>query len=198
PLILMGHSMGAATAALTAANYPHLVRAIILSDPPWFSNAYEAEYTAKSTADKVSPEVEQENSFFVWLRDLQAMSLAEVEAACRAENPHWQEAEFAPWAKSKQAFDLNFFAYQPDWAWRPWQKYAHQLTCPGLLLRADVAQGAIVTEEAAAEVLQAWAHGRVAYIPNAGHSIRRDQFEPFMTAVQAFLAEQKKGLGAAA
>jgi pimeloyl-ACP methyl ester carboxylesterase len=33
----MGHSMGAATTAVAAANYPELFSCIVLEDPPWFS-----------------------------------------------------------------------------------------------------------------------------------------------------------------
>lgn len=175
PAILLGHSMGAATAALTAATYPDLVRAIILSDPPWFPRPYPP---APSLA---------ENSHYLWLRDLQAKSLAEVEAQVRQEYPHWPASEYAPWAMSKQQFDLNFFYYQPDWAWQPWQTYVPQLACPGVLLRGDVAQGGLVTAATAAEVLQVWSHGRVVHIPHAGHSIRRDNWQRFITAVDSFL-----------
>eukprot|EP00271_Cylindrocystis_brebissonii_P020945 TRINITY_DN7243_c0_g3_i2.p1 TRINITY_DN7243_c0_g3~~TRINITY_DN7243_c0_g3_i2.p1 ORF type:complete len:308 (-),score=31.45 TRINITY_DN7243_c0_g3_i2:430-1353(-) len=35
PAYLMGHSMGAATAARVAQRYPELVRAVILEEPPW-------------------------------------------------------------------------------------------------------------------------------------------------------------------
>ena len=50
-------------------------------------------------------------------------------------------------------------------------------------------RGAIVTPETAQEASTLWRTGRVAHIPNAGHSIRRDQYEPFRTAVTDFLRE---------
>src|ERR1700737_1887966 len=34
-VVLLGHSMGGATAVATAAQFPDLVRALILEDPPW-------------------------------------------------------------------------------------------------------------------------------------------------------------------
>ena len=183
PVILLGHSMGAATAALTAAAYPALVRAIILSDPPWFPTPPPLPVPTPTKKDPP----QRESEFYIWLRDLQAKSLTEAEAQVRQEYPHWPEAEFAPWAESKHQFDLNFFRYQPDWAWRPWSEYAHQIHCPGLLLRADVDRGSLVTAVTAEAVLQVWTHGRVAYIPHAGHSIRRDNWKGFITAVDNFL-----------
>jgi N-formylmaleamate deformylase len=37
--VLIGHSMGAATTAAAAADYPELVRCAILEDPPWMADA---------------------------------------------------------------------------------------------------------------------------------------------------------------
>jgi N-formylmaleamate deformylase len=186
PAILMGHSMGALMAALTAANYPNLVRAIILSDPPWFSHAAMAKF-ADEASKQTEPTPIDQNEFYLWLRDLQALPLPEVEAQVRAEHPAWQEGEFAPWAMSKHEFDLNFFTYHPEWSWQPWPEYLPKLRCPGLLLWGEVALGGLVTAEAVAEVLAVWPQGQAVQIPRVGHNIRRDNFADFSTAVAAYL-----------
>ncbi len=71
----------------------------------------------------------------------------------------------------------------------PWREIAPRIVCPALLITADVAEGAIVTPEVAAEAVKLMPKGRIVYIAGAGHNIRREQFEAYMTAVRAFLAE---------
>jgi len=61
-----------------------------------------------------------------------------------------------------------------------------QLPCPTLLLRAEVARGGIVDEEAVAlattnPLIQ------VVTVPEADHNIHRGRFEAFMAEVEAFL-----------
>ena len=51
------------------------------------------------------------------------------------------------------------------------------------------AQGAIVTEESAAALQALVPQLRIAHIPQAGHNIRRDQFDRYMEVVRASLAE---------
>ena len=71
----------------------------------------------------------------------------------------------------------------------PWREVAHRNPCPALLITADVADGAIVTPEVAAEASKLLRKGRIMHIAGAGHNIRRDQFDAYMTAVREFLAE---------
>ena len=59
--------------------------------------------------------------------------------------------------------------------------------CPILLITADPELGGIVTPEIAAQAAELWQCGQVVHIPGAGHSIRRDEFEPYMAAVSTFL-----------
>jgi pimeloyl-ACP methyl ester carboxylesterase len=71
----------------------------------------------------------------------------------------------------------------------PWREVVRRIACPALLITADVAEGAIVTPEVAAEAVKLMPKGRVVHIPGAGHNIRREQFEAYMTAVREFLTE---------
>ena len=48
-------------------------------------------------------------------------------------------------------------------------------------------KGAILTEEISEEVKTLMPTAEVVNIPNAGHSIRRDQFEAYINAVMVFL-----------
>ena len=109
-------------------------------------------------------------------------------AYCRAESPTWAEAELGPWADSKQQVRLNVLQLVTD-SRTPWQETARRITRPVLLITADPDAGAIVTPEIAQEAAGLWQTGKVARIDGAGHSIHREQFEPYMQAVTGFLAK---------
>ena len=62
-----------------------------------------------------------------------------------------------------------------------------RITCSSLILTADVDRGAIVTPEVAIKALDIMQNAQWAYIPNAGHTIRYEQFEIVMGVVINFL-----------
>jgi N-formylmaleamate deformylase len=55
---------------------------------------------------------------------------------------------------------------------------------------ADPALGGVATTESAARLQALVPQLRVAHIPDAGHTIRRDQFGRYLESVRGFLAEQ--------
>ncbi len=176
--VLMGHSMGAAVAAAAAAAHPDRVSALILEDPPWYA--------------AVPDPVEARNEAEAWkhqLADNQRMPLEDLTALKREESPGWHEIEFEDWARAKHqaSLDVLNFIEAEDLSWKA---TASQLHCPGLLITADVAKGAIVTPDTSAEAQGIWPGGvRVAYLGEAGHSIHREQFEDYVEAVKTFLKD---------
>jgi len=64
---------------------------------------------------------------------------------------------------------------------------AKALDCPTLLITAVARKGAIITKETAKLAKSLNDHIRVAYIPKAGHSIRRENYPAYITAVKKFL-----------
>jgi pimeloyl-ACP methyl ester carboxylesterase len=70
-----------------------------------------------------------------------------------------------------------------------WRSLMRRIDCPILLLTGDPDAGAHISPEVAAEVSLLWRDGRIVHIQNAGHNIRRDQFERYLVTVTAFLAE---------
>lgn len=177
--VIIGHSMGAAVAAVLAALYPELTAGVILEDPP-FRNT-----TAGETVEQRAAAAEE------WRKQIlarQAHTAAEIIAARKAEQPRWADEEFPDWAVAKQQVSpavVGFITAERT----PWQDAARRIVCPALLITADPAEGAIVTPEIAAEALSLMPRGRVVHIAGAGHNIRRDQFTAYMTAVREFLAE---------
>jgi N-formylmaleamate deformylase len=181
---VMGHSMGALTAGLLAMQYPDLVSYIILEDPPIFEEV-------SNEPEVADQEIAQEDSGPAWLLRLVGKSRDELMAIARAENPGWSEGEVGPWADSKMQFNLDTLKTEPGPFPKSWKDAARAAMCPVLLIIGDVAKGGLVSPEVAQQFIEIAPNGKVAHIPGAGHSIRRDQFDAFIRAVRDFLSEQR-------
>lgn len=174
---LIGHSMGAATAAVTAATYPERVGGVVLEDPPWWGEmpippdpqAALEEWRAGIVANK-------------------SKTVEELMALCREQSPAWAEVEWLPWAESKRQVSPKVVGFMGGRIAR-WQEVAGRIACPALLVTADAALGAIVTLEVAQEAVALLPQGRLAHIAGAGHNIRRERFEAYVEAVRGFLGE---------
>jgi pimeloyl-ACP methyl ester carboxylesterase len=123
-------------------------------------------------------------------QQFKGMSREDLMSFCRSTNPSWDEIDIEDWADSKVQFNLAIFdvtqtPVESTW----WQETVRLIQAPLLLLTADPERGALVTEEAARLVLELGSQVRVVEISGAGHSIRREQFEPYMAAVTAFLKD---------
>lgn len=175
--VLLGHSMGADTAAFVASRHPDRVRAVLLEDPPWRD-----ERMRLSAHDRAIMAAEWRAS----IHERHEMTDAELAELCRVENPGWDEAEVGPWARSKRQVSPHVAEYVT--APRPaWPDIVGQIRCRGLLITGDPHRGSIVTPDVAAAVQAAWPLCQVAPIAQAGHSIRRDQFEAYLRVVREFL-----------
>jgi pimeloyl-ACP methyl ester carboxylesterase len=176
---VLGHSMGAGTALVLAGAYPDVPRAILLEDPPpWWIAApsmpgADEEYAAHRRQ---------------WVTGLKRKTREELIADQRAETPGWSEGELEPWADSKLRLSLNVLSSGPT-ASVDWPATLRRISCPALLITADPDRGAIITDETAASLQTLVPRLRVTQIADAGHSIRRDQFERYMEVVRAFLRE---------
>jgi N-formylmaleamate deformylase len=175
---IIGHSLGAATAAVAAANYPELVRCAVLEDPPW--RASEAGETGQ----------ERRAAMQQWHTDAvshQTKRPQDLVALCRSQHPRWSEDECQPWANSKLQLNLRIFEFF-DTPPGPWQDVVRRIACPVLLVTGDPELGAIVTPEIAEESVSICNDIQVTHLPGAGHNIRREQFGPYVEQVTAFLA----------
>jgi N-formylmaleamate deformylase len=181
PLVL-GHSMGAMTALALAGSYPDMARAILLEDPPpWWM-----------TQPEGSPsEMERRAQMRASMAELKRKTREELVAEGRAVAPGWSDAEVERWADAKQRFSCNvleIFNSSVE-ARADGLAIVRRITCPALLITADPEQDALVTAESAAGLQALIPQLRIAYIPEAGHSIRRDQFARYLEIVRPFLAE---------
>jgi len=176
--IVMGHSMGAATAAATAANYPDLVGALILEDPPWRG-------APMTDTSQMAERVAQWRS---GLAKRRTQSLEEIIAWGRRHHPTWDEGELAVWAEAKRQTSPNIANGVIGRGIR-WQEVAEKIRCKALLIGADPALGGIVTPAEALEAMKLCSGLRATLIRSAGHNIRREQFDIFVSVIRRFLGE---------
>ncbi len=175
--VLIGHSMGAALAALLAARMPKVIRGAVLIDPPWRDEAELIPSNGKERYDETVREGFRKNK---------ETNLEVLMAKGRAENPGWDDSEFSQWAKAKQQFNIHALDTVMVRAF-PWYEITPHIACSGLLITGDPEYGAIITPALAAKIERLWRKGKVIHIPRAGHNIHRDQFAFVMQAVISYL-----------
>jgi pimeloyl-ACP methyl ester carboxylesterase len=177
--VLIGYSLGAETAVGTAANYPHLVRAVVVEDPPWPGRFYGS--TPEERAERAAK----------WREDIIAMrntTRKELIQQAREQHPDWIDEELEPWAEAKKQVSPNISSviFAPR---RRWSDYVRETECPILLVTGDPAKGATVSEQTTREASLFMQNGRVANIPGAGHSIHREQLDEYLKALRSFLKQ---------
>lgn len=173
---LVGHSLGAVTVALLAGSYPHLPGCIVLEDPPPF----ELMVTNNEQAMTLHQGWQE---FIATIKEKSVRDLVEMN---RRDRPTWPEAEREPWAQSKLQYHLSAFNEDRiDLALG--KQTVSQITCPVLIITADLDKGALYPPQAADELVAGLPHARHVNIPGAGHNIRREQPEAFLKAVRDFL-----------
>ncbi len=175
PAVIVGHSMGAMTAALMAAEHPALVLALVLEDPPWRKETPSPQERAQRAAD--------------YREAIVAMHAATDEALLqrnRESSPIWSEAERIPWVASKRQVQpqiVEILRLPPP----RWPEMAAKIQAPTMLITADPELGAIVTPDVADEAVSLLSDGLAVRIGGAGHNIRREAFGAYMAAVKDFV-----------
>jgi pimeloyl-ACP methyl ester carboxylesterase len=176
--VVIGHSMGAAVTANLAAEYPELVRAIVLIDPPW----YPPEKLTEEFGEAIVA------NFLKGYDDYQKMTLPELMDWTWSIHPTWDEADVVPWSKARQQYSKNALEVTASLSYG-WQNVAAKISCPALIMTADTEKGAILSQEYLAELLKQHPNWKSTYFENAGHSLQRDQFELSRQAITAYLKE---------
>lgn len=171
--IVMGHSVGASATAAFANAYPGRIARVILEDPPYLPD------TGRSETQQ------RRDAFRRQIAELQALSDEEIAASGKHTSPLWDDAEFPAWTQGKRQFDPEAF---PTWL-LPWQATIEAITAPTLLLYGEPERGGIVTPQIADEAMRLNPRIQAIQIKNAGHNIRRENFEDFLAAVRAFLRD---------
>lgn len=172
---LIGHSMGAATVAQLAADYPQLTRRIVLEDPPW----------RETTGMPTNRGTQMQELVAMYGR----MTREEIAEYGRGNNPTWDDEELWLWTLGKTLVSPHV-VQDTSRLLTDWHEVVPNINCPTLLVTADPARGGIVTPETSADLVAKHPNIGVAYIDGAGHNVRRDQFTAYMAAVRPFLLGQ--------
>jgi pimeloyl-ACP methyl ester carboxylesterase len=181
--VLLGHSMGAITTLLLAGIFPDLPKAILLEDPPPF-------WMMKEVSAK---DAEFRAGLVGWFEALKRKTYADILEDGRTSSPGWSMDELIPWVNSKHRFSPRIaqLVHPLDIVVIDFPKVLKNITCPALFISADNEKGAISSPVDIAKIQSLIPQLIVKHISNAGHSIRRDQFQEYMRVVRSQLGEIK-------
>lgn len=176
PIILLGHSMGGALAAVLAARRPDLVKKVVLEDPAWWSAKAKVAFT--QNLDALLTRVNQITDDFA----------AQI-AANRAKYPSWPASECGAWAQAKVQVDRDFIATAEVAQTEPWDEVATAITVPCLVVSAD-RPGTILGRRGLQQIdALDNPHLQTALIHGAAHCVRRDNSVDFYRVVEQFLQQ---------
>ena len=172
---LIGHSMGAATAAGFAAKYPEMPACVILEDPPW--------------SDQAMSEKDFQSMMQKWKKDNLAAkekTIKQLVTLKKKESPHWEEAILSEWAQSKHDVDPAVFDHNPIKK-SNWRELAKAIAVPTLVITGDQELGAIIAPKLGVEAVKTLKKGEFGHISKAGHCVRYEQYQPYLTMIRLFL-----------
>lgn len=178
--ILLGHSMGATTVAGVAARYPELVSMALLEDPPWWSSATEE----KSEAEREQERAKRTEGFKKYLDDMKSKTESELIAHGRKLYVDWHDDDLPAWATSKTQVDEGAMG---GLKLPSWQDVALSISVPTLLIHTDGGRDGLLKPEVVEALVSQNQNLSAAEISNAGHNVRRENFEGYMAAVESYL-----------
>lgn len=171
--VVIGHSMGAGSTANLLAAYPGLAAGAVLEDPPWRMPGQEmGNPDATEMAERIARR--------------KLLSREQLLTEGRADNPLWSEEEFPAWIDAKLSVSPNVAAYVGRNR-TPWTELVAQFAAPVLLVRGDPERGGIIGPEQAAQAMALNPLVTVVHLPGAGHNVRREQFDGYVSAVRSYL-----------
>lgn len=178
--ILIGHSMGAATAAVVAAQRPDLVSALVLEDP--------ARYGTRSPSELLRRGQARANHVNRTLADLPASLVALLENAGTPGQPSAQEALPSLWAS--QQLDQSLLGTGVVAPEVEFTQLMESISLPTLLLTGDRRGEARVGAQLLAQLMEQNPHICGQVMPGAGHQVRRANPQAYYDVVDAFLQTQ--------
>lgn len=178
--ILIGHSMGAATAAVVAAQRPDLVSALVLEDP--------ARYGTRSHSELLRRGQARANHVNRTLADLPASLVALLENAGTPGQPSAQEALPSLWAS--QQLDQSLLGTGVVAPEVEFTQLMESISMPTLLLTGDRRGEARVGAQLLAQLMEQNPHICGQVMPGAGHQVRRANPQAYYDVVDAFLQAQ--------
>lgn len=172
---LIGHSMGGNTGAKVAQKYPNMVKKLILEEPGFAIGEF-------SWIKKAFYKFLMNTFLKLFLRG----DVEKIYRKGKKQNPKWSEQELEPWAESKVQFknqnprkSLKSLTDPYDW-----EEIVKNILCPTLLITA---QKGIIKDEFSKKILELNKNFKWIKVEGAGHNIRRENTEDYLSAVYSFL-----------
>ena len=170
--IVMGHSMGASSAAWFGAKYPDMARAIVLEDPGLLPRTGRGRMDVEGVHARILARNQT--------------SYDDLVKGCVESSPKWGLEECRIWAPSKRlhhpsnAYRYRTFAERP-----PMTELFGKIAVPTLILKADADGDTRAKNQEVAAVLR---NGRIVHIDGAGHNVRREEKAALLAALRDFLS----------
>ena len=170
--VVIGHSMGAATAMVAAVRRPDLVCGVVLEDPARFGTRSPRELLARGAARERA----------------RAAEVADLTAAVGRALKTMPDAEALPGVWASQRTDPGLLLTGVVAPEVPWDEAMAALDVPALLLTGDRPGSTRVGREGLATAAR---NPRITpvLVPGAGHQVRRSDPQAFYRAVDTWLAE---------
>ena len=170
--VVIGHSMGAATAMVAAVRRPDLLCGVVLEDPARFGTRSPHELLARGAARERA----------------RAAEVADLPAAVGRALETMPDAEALPGVWASQRTDPGLLLTGVVAPEVPWDEAMAALEVPALLLTGDRPGSARVGSEGLAAAAR---NPRITpvLVPGAGHQVRRSDPQAFYRAVDTWLAE---------
>jgi N-formylmaleamate deformylase len=173
---VVGHSLGAVTTAWLAADFPELVRAIVLEDPPGRFSVESGSRMTSMLALKHAPE------------DAVYRHFQEI-------GPHLGEARWRDQTRRLRNTADGPFAVIGEWAESgelpDVLATLSRVACPALLMQADPEVGGVLPDDVASQAIANLRNGELQTFPGVGHSIHKDAPDDFARAAMTFLSRHR-------
>jgi pimeloyl-ACP methyl ester carboxylesterase len=172
-VVLLGHSLGALTAARLAAARPGVVRHAVLEDP------------ARAAVRRVP------SAAAMRARVAELQALDDAQRVTRARADGWPEDECVAWARSKRDVSTTAMAVPVDWG-APLVELLADVPTPVTIVHGRLARGGGVSAVAARRCAAACRAGCEVVALDCGHNPRREAREPFIAVLASVLGRYER------
>ncbi|MGH2378489.1 MAG: alpha/beta fold hydrolase [Candidatus Limnocylindria bacterium] len=187
PAIVIGHSIGGATALVAAAREPSLVRGLVLEDP-WLSQYRDTKWRADHYR-RLRAAMEQREDPKAFARALSTLPLPEPgprgERTVGEVRGFYSVERLVTYYKDADPAFLDALVTRDEAGTVAIAEAARSVRCPLLLLASGV--GSALAEGEADRIAAAAPDAKVMRFPGVGHRIHGLRPEPVLEAIEPFL-----------